>query len=174
MRTRQRLNRRLSSSWQNNREESRSVFKLWLFGLAEGLQLKCKSVWLCPMLHIFWLFHKAEMKKEGRGFTKLTLWGGFEVITCLHLPWVQHQGEPRTSGVTGESFDHKSEVAVRSKSICQEVESPDWDGLGGIVWNVSCSLEVSLPHFHALFVLRYVMFVILTVLSFYLLHSVSV
>ena len=36
-------------------------------------------------------------------------------------------------GVTGEGFDHKSEVAVRPKVICQEVESPDWDGLWRIV-----------------------------------------
>lgn len=36
-------------------------------------------------------------------------------------------------GVTGEGFDHKSEVAVKSKVICQEVESPDWDGLWGNV-----------------------------------------
>lgn len=36
-------------------------------------------------------------------------------------------------GVTGEGFDHKSEVAVRSEAICQEVENPDWDGLWGIV-----------------------------------------
>lgn len=46
-----------------------------------------------------------------------------------------------TLGVTGEGFDHKSEVAVRSEVICQEVESPDWDGLRGIVLNVSCSLK---------------------------------
>lgn len=46
-----------------------------------------------------------------------------------------------TLGVTGEGFDHKSEVAVRSEVICQEVESPDWDGLRGIVGNVSCSLK---------------------------------
>lgn len=36
-------------------------------------------------------------------------------------------------GVTGEGFDQKSEVAVGSQVICQEVESPDWDGLRGIV-----------------------------------------
>lgn len=73
------------------------------------------------------------MKREERGFTKLTPWRGFGVITCLRLSCVQHQGEPMTPGVTGEGFDHRSEVAVRSKVICQEVESPDWDGLRGIV-----------------------------------------
>lgn len=35
--------------------------------------------------------------------------------------------------VTGDGFDHKSEVALRSEVICQEVKSPDWVGLWGIV-----------------------------------------
>lgn len=36
-------------------------------------------------------------------------------------------------GVTGEGFHYQSEVAGRSEFICQEVESPDWEGLRGIV-----------------------------------------
>lgn len=73
------------------------------------------------------------MKNKRRGYSKLTLWRGLEVTTCLYLPCAQHRGELMTLGVTGEGFDHKSEVAVRSEVICQEVESPDWDGLRGIV-----------------------------------------
>lgn len=35
------------------------------------------------------------------------------------------------------------EAAVRSKVICQEVQSPDWDGPLGIIRNVSFSLKHS-------------------------------
>lgn len=105
----------------------------------------------------FFAFPWSRNEERGKRFHKAHTVGR---VWSHHMPSFILSAAPRGAedlGVTGEGFDHKSEVAVRLKFICQEVESPDWDGLRGIVWNVSCSLKVSLTHFHALlFVLRYV------------------
>lgn len=134
------------------------MLKLWLCAvwISRGLRLKGKSVLVCLILCVFGLFYEAKLKDEERAFARLTLWREFGVITCLHLSCAAPRGA-HDLGVTGAGFDLRSEVAVRSKVICQEVESLDWDCRRGIVWNVSCSLKVSLAHVHAYTYLCYVM-----------------
>lgn len=63
----------------------------------------------------------------------------FHIRTHVHFPVCGTRGEPATFGSLGMVLIMGLEVAVGSKVICQEVQSPDWDGPLGIVWNVSFS-----------------------------------